>query len=118
MSHWFNYQASLKILIFGLLLGSGLPALFAVAVRVGSAGAGVQGSDGAAVAHKNPALTAISYAMYALALARSSSACCTSPASSSARTPVCTFSEPSPRSIRIYSVLRLTDRPAGEVDTL
>jgi hypothetical protein len=69
MSHWFNYQASLKILIFGLLLGSGLPALFAIAVRVGSAGAGVQGSDGAAVAHKNPALTAISYALYALALA-------------------------------------------------
>lgn len=70
MSHWFNYQASLKILIFGLLLGSGLPALFAIAVRVGSAGAGVQGSDGAVVAaHKNPALTAISYALYASALA-------------------------------------------------
>ena len=68
MSHWFNYQASLKILIFGLLLGSGLPVLFALAVRVGSAGAGVQGSDGAAVAHKNPALTAISYTLYALAL--------------------------------------------------
>jgi hypothetical protein len=68
MSHWFNYQASLKILIFGLLLGSGLPALFALAVRAGAAGAGIQGSDGAAVAHKNPALTAISYAIYALAL--------------------------------------------------
>ena len=69
MSHWFNYEASLKILIFGLLLGSGLPALFALAVRAGAAGAGViQGSGGAAVAHKNPALTAISYALYALAL--------------------------------------------------
>ncbi len=68
MNHWFNYEASLKILVFGLVLGSGLPALFAVAVRVGSAGAGVQGSDGAAVAHKNPALTAISYAIYALTL--------------------------------------------------
>jgi hypothetical protein len=68
MSHWFNYQASLKILIFGLLLGGGLPALFALAVRAGSTGAGVQGSDGAAVAHKIPALTAISYAIYALAL--------------------------------------------------
>lgn len=68
MTHWFNYQASLKILIFGLLLGSGLPALFAIAVKVGAAGAGIQGSDGAAVAHKNPALTAISYAIYALAL--------------------------------------------------
>jgi hypothetical protein len=70
MSHWFNYQASLKILFFGLLLGSGLPALFAVAVRVGAAGAGVLGSDGGtAVAHKNPVLIAISYALYAFALA-------------------------------------------------
>jgi hypothetical protein len=68
MSHWFNYEASLKILIFGLLLGSGLPVLFALGVRAGSAGAGVQGSDGAAVAHRNPALTALSYALYALAL--------------------------------------------------
>jgi hypothetical protein len=68
MNHWFNYEASLKILIFGLLLGSGLPVLFALGVRVGSAGAGVQGSNGAAVAHKNPALTALSYALYALAL--------------------------------------------------
>jgi hypothetical protein len=69
VNHWFNYEASLKILIFGLLLGSGLPALFALAVRMGSAGAGVQGADGAAVTPKNPTLTAISYALYALALA-------------------------------------------------
>ena len=68
MSHWFNYEASLKILIFGLILGSGLPALFALAVKVGALGAGVQGSDGAAVAHKNPALTALSWALYSLAL--------------------------------------------------
>ena len=66
MNHWFNYEASLKILVFGLLLGSGLPALFALAVRVGSAGAG---PDGAAVARRNPALTAISYALYGLVLA-------------------------------------------------
>jgi hypothetical protein len=68
VTHWFNYQASLKILIFGLILGSGLPALFAIAVKVGALGAGTPSSDGAAVAHKNPALTAISYALYALAL--------------------------------------------------
>lgn len=69
MSHWFNYQASLKILFFGLILGSGLPALFALGVRAGAAGAGViEGSDGALVANKNPALTALSYALYALAL--------------------------------------------------
>jgi hypothetical protein len=68
MSTWFNYEASLKILIFGLLLGSGLPALFALGVRVGAAGAGIEGSDAAAVGHKNPALTALSWALYALAL--------------------------------------------------
>jgi len=69
MNHWFNYEASLKILIFGLALGSGLPALFALAVRVGAAGAGGQGSGNEAVAHKNPALTALSWALYALTLA-------------------------------------------------
>jgi hypothetical protein len=68
MSTWFNYEATLKILFFGLLLGSGMPALFALAVRAGAAGAGVVGSDGAAVGHKNPALTALSWLIYALAL--------------------------------------------------
>ena len=68
MTTWFNYEASLKILIFGLLLGSGLPALFALAVRTGAAGAGVVGSDGTAAAHKNPALSALSWALYSLAL--------------------------------------------------
>jgi hypothetical protein len=68
MNHWFNYEASLRILIFGLLLGSGLPALFALAVRAGAVGAGIAGSDGAAVQHKNPALTALSWALYAVAL--------------------------------------------------
>jgi len=68
MSTWFNYEASLKILFFGLLLGSGLPALFALGVRAGAAGAGVEGADGTAVGHKNPALTALSWALYSLAL--------------------------------------------------
>ena len=68
MSTWFNYEASLKILVFGLVLGSGLPALFALGVRAGAAGAGVGGSDGTAVGHKNPALTALSWALYSLAL--------------------------------------------------
>lgn len=67
MSHWFNYGASLKILIFGLLLGSGLPALFALAVKAGAAGEGIAGS-GAAVWPKNPALTALSWVLYAVAL--------------------------------------------------
>jgi len=69
MSTWFNYEASLKILFFGLLLGSGLPALFALAVRAGAAGAGtIEASDGPAVGHKNPALTALSWVVYSVAL--------------------------------------------------
>jgi hypothetical protein len=68
MSTWFNYEASLKILFFGLLLGSGLPALFALAVRADAVGAGVMGTDGTAAGHKNPALTALSWLIYALAL--------------------------------------------------
>jgi hypothetical protein len=68
LSHWFNYEASLKILIYGLILGSGLPALFALAVRLGAAGDGLMGSDGAAVQHKNPALNVLSWALYAFAL--------------------------------------------------
>jgi hypothetical protein len=68
VNHWFNYEASLKILIFGLVLGSGLPALFALAVKVGSVGAGIAGSDGQAVWPKNPVLTALSWALYGLAL--------------------------------------------------
>jgi hypothetical protein len=68
VTHWFNYEASLKILLFGLALGSGLPALFAIAVKVGSYGAGTPGADGAAVVHRNPALIAVSFAIYALVL--------------------------------------------------
>ncbi len=41
MSEWFNYTAALKILVFGLLMGAGLPALFAIAVRINAEGAGV-----------------------------------------------------------------------------
>lgn len=35
LSAWFNYVATAKILIFGLLIGTALPALFAVGVRLG-----------------------------------------------------------------------------------
>ena len=68
MSHWFNYVASLKILIYGLLFGGLLPAIFALAVVAGSAGAGDE-VEGGAVAHKRPALTALSYLVYASVLA-------------------------------------------------
>lgn len=41
MSHigdWFNYQASLKILVFAMLAGAALPGLFALGIRLQSAG--------------------------------------------------------------------------------
>jgi hypothetical protein len=65
MSTWFNYGAALKILVFGLLVGAALPALFAVGVRVGAAGAGLSGD---AVTQRRPMLTAISWLLYAFVL--------------------------------------------------
>jgi hypothetical protein len=66
VSAWFNYAATLKILIFGLLAGAALPALFALGVRLGAAGAG--GYDDPAP-RARPALTALSWVIFALVLA-------------------------------------------------
>ncbi len=68
MSTWFNYVATLKILLLGLLFGAGLPALFAVGVRLGAAGTGSVDADGT-VSRKNPALAVLSWAIFALVLA-------------------------------------------------
>ncbi|MEZ0362743.1 hypothetical protein ACAG26_03450 [Mycobacterium sp. pUA109] len=57
MSTWFNYAATAKILIFGLLAGAALPALFAVGVRLGSAAGG-----------ERPGLLAARWAIFALLL--------------------------------------------------
>jgi hypothetical protein len=40
LSTWFDYVATAKIVIFGLLVGTALPALFAVGVRLGDAADG------------------------------------------------------------------------------
>ncbi|GAB3024445.1 hypothetical protein [Mycobacterium bourgelatii] len=67
MSDWFNYAATVKILIFSLLAGAALPGLFALGVRLQAAGAGDIRSNGAAP-QKNPALTALAWLIYALVL--------------------------------------------------
>lgn len=64
MSAWFNYTATLKILIFSLLAGALLPGLFAVGVRLQAAG---DGAD--ATARRRPLLVAVSWAIFALVLA-------------------------------------------------
>lgn len=71
MSTWFNYTATLKILIVGLLVGAGLPALFALGVRLGAAGTGGAGVGGGQTgqAHRRPALIVLSWTIFALALA-------------------------------------------------
>ena len=71
MSHftdWFNYQASLKILVFAMLAGAALPGLFALGLRFQAVGGGQVSTDGSPP-QKNPALLAIAWAIYALVLA-------------------------------------------------
>jgi hypothetical protein len=68
MSAWFNYDATLKILIFSMLAGAALPALFAVGVRLHAIGARDINTDGA-TPHRNPVPVAIAWAIYALVLA-------------------------------------------------
>jgi hypothetical protein len=71
MSHfsdWFNYQASLKILVFAMMAGAALPALFALGLRFHAVGAGQVSTDGSAP-HKNPVLLAIAWAIFAVVLA-------------------------------------------------
>jgi hypothetical protein len=67
VSEWFNYTAAFKILVFGLLMGAGLPALFAIAVRLNAAGAGV-GDHGGAVAQRNPMLAGLSWVIFGVVL--------------------------------------------------
>ena len=64
-SEWFNYQASLKILLFSMLAGAALPALFAAGIRMQAGGAGHAGAGGSD-SPRNPALLAVAWAIYAL----------------------------------------------------
>lgn len=71
MSHfsdWFNYQASLKILVFSMLAGAALPGMFALGLRFQAVGAGQVTTDGSPP-QKNPALLAIAWAIYAVVIA-------------------------------------------------
>ncbi|OBH22654.1 hypothetical protein A5692_06865 [Mycobacterium sp. E342] len=72
MSHfgdWFNYQASLKILLFSMLAGAALPGLFALGLRFHAVGAGQVTTDGnGSPAQKNPALLALAWLIYAVVL--------------------------------------------------
>jgi hypothetical protein len=68
LSDWFNYEATLKILVFSMLAGALLPGLFAVGLRLQAVGGGYTGAEGAAP-HRNPMLIALAWVIYALVLA-------------------------------------------------
>jgi hypothetical protein len=68
MNDWFNYQATLKILLFSLLAGAALPAMFAAGVRFQAAGAGENHANGVAP-QRNPLLLGIAWLIYAIVLA-------------------------------------------------
>ena len=67
MSAWFNYAAAIDIVVFGLVIGAGLPALFAMGVRINAEGAGVAGHRDA-VAKRNPLVVAVSWLIFAVVL--------------------------------------------------
>lgn len=60
-----NLEASLRVLITGLILGAGLPATFAVGVLAFNAGTGGVNADGTAQA-PNPVLKAIGAFLFLL----------------------------------------------------
>jgi hypothetical protein len=68
VSAWFNYAAAINIVVFGLLVGAGLLALFAVGVHVNAAGAGVTRHGGDAVVQRNRLLMVLSWLIFAVVL--------------------------------------------------
>lgn len=64
---WFNQTAVSQIIVAGLLVGAGLPALFALGVRLNAEGSGAVSHDGT-VAHRNSLLVALSWAVFAFIL--------------------------------------------------
>ncbi|ETW21187.1 hypothetical protein [Mycobacterium gastri] len=69
MNHWFNYEATAKILVFSLVLGAGLPALFALGVQLHAAGAGTVGQAGGHAPSRRQVLVALGWAIFGLVLA-------------------------------------------------
>jgi hypothetical protein len=63
MTAWINVSAVVKILVLGVLIGAGLPALFAVGARLHALGSA--GDDGSGAA-RNPVLIALSWVLFAL----------------------------------------------------
>jgi hypothetical protein len=68
MSAWFKYEAILQIIVAGLIVGAGLPALFSLAVRLNAEGVGVAAHGDGTIAKGNPLLVAVSWLIFAMVL--------------------------------------------------
>ncbi|CPZ64161.1 Uncharacterised protein [Mycobacteroides abscessus] len=87
-----NYLEAIgKVLVVGLILGAGLPAVFAAGLVAYSSGAGGTHDDGTVVA-PNPAVKFLGLALFTLVGALSSSHCYGSPGPRSFTTPASTSS--------------------------
>ena len=62
-------EAIFKVLVVGLVLGAGLPAIFAVGLVAFAKGSGDDGVDGVAVVAPNPALKAVGLLLFTLVAA-------------------------------------------------
>lgn len=61
--------SAVRVLIVGALFGAGLPALFALGMRLHAAGAGDIAVDGVAPSHRRPLLSGLGYLLFAIVIA-------------------------------------------------
>ncbi len=66
MHGWINPTAIFQIVVAGLIVGAGLPALFSIGVRLNAEGVGVAEHGG--VTRRSPVLIAVSWTIFALVL--------------------------------------------------
>ena len=67
MNGWINPTAIFQIVVAGLIVGAGLPALFSLGVRLNAEGVGATANGG--VVRRSPVLLALSRVLFALVLA-------------------------------------------------
>jgi hypothetical protein len=60
-----TFESILRVLVVGLVLGAGLPAIYAIGIRLYAAGSGDVQADGT-VTRPNPLLKGIAYVLFAI----------------------------------------------------
>ncbi|PXW35329.1 UNVERIFIED_CONTAM: hypothetical protein DES50_101274 [Williamsia faeni] len=60
-----TFEAILRVLVVGLILGAGLPAIFAIGIRLHATGSGDAQADGT-VAPPSPLMKGLAYVLFAI----------------------------------------------------